>query len=284
MTSSATTRLDPQHYVSAVAENSARFVEALTDAPGDARVPTCPEWTADDLLQHLGEVQHFWALIVSTDAVTGEDVAALTPLPRATARAALMEAVAGARGRLVEALTDTDPGRAVWTWAPHDRTVGFVQRRQAHEACIHRLDAELTAAPDGSARTPIDPLLAADGVDEVLRMLSDLVAPDAQVEVEEGRVVRIAASDTGTTWLATMTRVTITEDDRPKSRQGIVVADTDPADGTVRPAAILSGTAEDLDCLLWGRPNLGEIHRTGDATLLQEFEATVHATLSAPAS
>jgi hypothetical protein len=34
-----------------------------------------------------------------------------------------------------------DP-ETVWTWS-QNRSVGFVRRRQAHEALIHRRDAEL---------------------------------------------------------------------------------------------------------------------------------------------
>ena len=49
-------------------------------------------------------------------------------------------------------------------WAD-DKTVGYIRRRQAHEALIHRLDAELTAG----AVTPLDPDLAADGVLRVPR-------------------------------------------------------------------------------------------------------------------
>ena len=51
----------------------------------------------------------------------------------------------------------------VWSWA-NDQTAGFSYRRQAHEALIHRLDAELA----GGERTAIDARLAADGVGEVL--------------------------------------------------------------------------------------------------------------------
>ncbi len=48
-------------------------------------------------------------------------------------------------------------------WAD-DKTAGYIARRQAHEALVHRLDAELTVGD----RTPLDPRLAADGVDEAL--------------------------------------------------------------------------------------------------------------------
>ena len=32
------------------------------------RVPSCPDWRADDLLWHLGEVQHWWTWMVTQPA------------------------------------------------------------------------------------------------------------------------------------------------------------------------------------------------------------------------
>lgn len=273
------TRLSPARYLELVASDATRFAEVLAATPVDARVPTCPDWQADDLLHHVGQVHHFWALVVSTRASTREEVDALTPLPRADDREALLESVAGARDRLLAALAEAPADDEVWTWMPSEHHVGFVQRRQAHEACIHRLDAELTAAPDGSERTPLDPMLAADGVDEVLHLVAGALPPGADVDPDEDRRLRVVASDSGDTWLVTMTRVAVTEDGRPKASQGIAVAAADPADGTVRPAAILSGTAEDLDCTLWNRPALGDLQRTGDLRLIEEFVATVRTCL-----
>ena len=51
-------------------------------------------------------------------------------------------------------------------WAP-DKTVGYIRRRQAHEALIHRLDAELAAGDV----TPLDTELASDGVLEALDVM-----------------------------------------------------------------------------------------------------------------
>ena len=51
-------------YVAALTRESARFAEAIRGAAPDTPVPTCPGWTADDLLWHLGEVQWFWAAVV----------------------------------------------------------------------------------------------------------------------------------------------------------------------------------------------------------------------------
>ena len=56
---------------------------------------------------------------------------------------------------LLGALATTPDSTAVWTWA-EDQTVGFIRRRQAHEALIHRLDAELVVG-ELTASTPIWP-------------------------------------------------------------------------------------------------------------------------------
>jgi hypothetical protein len=44
-------------YVAHLARESARFADVLRAAPAPARVPTCPEWDAVDLLWHLARVQ-----------------------------------------------------------------------------------------------------------------------------------------------------------------------------------------------------------------------------------
>ena len=48
-----------------VRSESALFAAALADVDPAARVPACPDWTAADLLWHLGEVQWFWSAVVA---------------------------------------------------------------------------------------------------------------------------------------------------------------------------------------------------------------------------
>ncbi|WP_265447245.1 maleylpyruvate isomerase N-terminal domain-containing protein [Flexivirga meconopsidis] len=142
-----------------IADESARFRAALATAP-DQSVPTCPDWTTDDLLWHLTEVQWFWGTIVADDV---SDPQTLERPDRPGGRAAALAAFDDASAALRQALADTAPDQRRWMWAQDDalHTAGYIARRQAHEALIHRVDAELTAAgPVG----PIDPTLAADGV------------------------------------------------------------------------------------------------------------------------
>jgi uncharacterized protein (TIGR03083 family) len=255
-------------YLDHLARESARFASVLDGAPSDAPVPTCPAWKADDLLWHLGEVQWFWGTIVRDRA----DVSAAEQMkpPRPANRPGLVEFYRSANRELEAALASTTPDTPAWTWAA-DKTVGFIRRRQAHEALIHRLDAELTAG----RRTVMDPKLSADGVDEALRIMYGGDVPAwGEFTGVEGKAIRIHCTDTGDSWLIRLGRFSGTDpdDERSYDQAGIHVADQDPG-GHV--AARISGAAADLDCWLWGRPSQAEVERSGDAAVLDEFVALI---------
>jgi uncharacterized protein (TIGR03083 family) len=249
-----------------LARESALFGHAIDGAAQDAPVPTCPDWTADDLLWHLGEVQWFWGTIVRerTDARGAETAKP----PRPEGRAALMDFYLSASAALGSALATARPEDPAWTWAD-DKTVGFIIRRQAHEALIHRVDAELTA---GQPRSLIDPALAADGVDEVLRVMygGDLPAWGSFAPDGAGQV-RIAATDAGAAWVAELGRFTGTDPDDGKhyDQPGIRVTG---ADGGADAAATIRANADDLDCWLWQRPVQAAPERSGDAAALAALD------------
>lgn len=97
---------------------------------------------------------------------------------------------------LVEELAAADPSEPAWSWSP-EQTVAFTYRRQAHEALIHRIDAELAA---GLEPTPVDPLLATDGVDEALALMFGEQPPWGTF-TSAGWTVRVDLTDTAVqTW------------------------------------------------------------------------------------
>ncbi len=258
----------PEHsepdYLDHLARESARFATVLRAAPAEARVPTCPDWDATDLWRHLARVQWFWGTIVAQGLTTGAEV---DQLERRDADAvgdvpAWFDEVSA---RLHEVLAAADPATAAWTWAD-EQTVGFIRRRQAHEALIHRVDAELTAA----ARTPLPADLSADGVDEVLRVMKSYTAPWATVTATPGATVRVRAVDTGHTWWVSVARfVGVDAEGTEYDEPTFEVAAHDEGRPT---AAEVSGDAADLDCWLWNRPPLGEIQRAGAPEALDAFE------------
>ena len=130
-------------YLAHIEQESSRFIACLADADPAAPVPSCPEWTVDDLIWHLAEVQLFWGAIVR-DRLDDPDAAEEGKPSRPEDHAALVALFGDATRQLLDALATTPPETEVWTWAD-DHTVAFVLRRQAHEALIHRMDAELVA-------------------------------------------------------------------------------------------------------------------------------------------
>jgi uncharacterized protein (TIGR03083 family) len=152
--------------LAAVRSESARFADALAAADPSASVPSCPDWTAADLAWHLTEVKLLWGAVVR-ERLDAPDSAHAAKPPRPADYAETLALARVAATALVDALDSAADSEPVWTWFPTDRSVGFVRRRQAHEALIHRIDAEQTA---GRPLLPVDPMLATDGVDEVLTL------------------------------------------------------------------------------------------------------------------
>ena len=256
-------------YLAHLSRESARLRETLSGAPDDARVPSCPDWDAVDLLWHLAGVQWFWGELVERGVTVGA-VADGLEATRPDDRAGVESAYDDASRRLGEVLAGNPPETAVWTWAD-DHTVGFIRRRQAHEALIHRVDAELTSGD----RTPLDQALADDGVDEVLRVMYGGEPSWGDFTPHEGQTVRVEATDTGSTWVLTLGRFSGSEPDSDRSysdEPDMRIADTDDGGPT---AATVRGTAQDLDLWLWHREPLGPIERTGDEAVLAELARTV---------
>lgn len=258
--------LDCLDYVGHLERESARFAAALAQAPPEAPVPTCPEWSADDLWWHLAQVQWFWATIVG-QALQEPPPAGGRP-ERPTSRAELAACFDTVSAQLLEAVAAAAPEDRVWTWSA-DHTVGFVRRRQAHEALIHRLDAELTVG----ARGPMDARMGADGVDEALRVMYGRVPDWATFSQEDPRLVGLVAADTGDTWLVGTGRLTGTDpgDGARVDEACVVVAE----EGGAEPQASLVGSAADLDCWLWRRPTVAPLERSGDRELLDRLEAVI---------
>jgi uncharacterized protein (TIGR03083 family) len=145
-------------------------------------------------------------------------------------------------------LRDTDPGAAMWTWG-EDRHARFWARRMLFETLVHRVDAERAVGRESG----IDPVLAADGVDEFLVNLpyAGLFAPGVQKLRGTGETVAFRCTDSagavGEEW-----RVRLDPD-------GFRLLG--PADDTARTGpdtAAVHGQAADLLLLLYGRRSYQE--------------------------
>jgi uncharacterized protein (TIGR03083 family) len=253
-------------YLTHLASESARFRNAIAQAAPDTAVPSCPEWNADDLLWHLGQVQWLWGTVVR-EHLDGQQAEELKPR-RPAGRADLLAFYDRGSRDLGAALAAAAPDSPAWTWST-EQTVGFIRRRQAHEALIHRIDAELAAG----VRGPVDVRLAADGVSEALRVMYGAVPEWGTFTPDAGQTVRLRATDTGDTWLVMLGQFTGTDPDGTAyDEANIHPSDQDP--GT-EAAAEVAGSAADLDCWLWHRPPVTPVQRTGDQQALSRFDTTI---------
>lgn len=263
--------LAPEVYLEAIARETARLRECLEVADPGARVPTCPQWSGDDLLWHLGgDVQHFWAWVIAHRPEAPE---AYVEPTRPHSRDELLAVLDQAHEDLLLRLRNADPAEAAWSWAsdPRLHTVGFTLRRQAHEALIHRVDAELTVG----APTPLDPQLAADGVAECLEVMYGGV-PSWGHFADDGTRVLVHATDVGRRVLVAMGRFTghdpgkqvdVDEDD-------VHVLDV-AAHGHVGVDASVRASAQDLDLWLWHRGPAHLVETDGDEQVLDRLAAVL---------
>jgi uncharacterized protein (TIGR03083 family) len=230
----------------------ARYVEAILEEFGalataagrdlTVQVPSCPDWSAADLVYHVGDVYWSWRAVVEgrrTESASGE----FASRPQDDG---LLAWAAEEAQLLAHVLANTDPHTPVPTWAPQ-KDVAFVQRRMAQETAVHRVDAELAAG----FRRPIPPDLAADGVDEFLAFF---LPDEPEALAGPGESVHLHATDSGDEWLVTV-------------RDGAVTTEREHAKGDVAVRAPVS----DLLMLLWRRVPSGDVEVLGDGTALDRF-------------
>ena len=250
-------------YISHLRHDSARFLELITKTQPDMAVPSCPDWTTADLAWHLAEVQYFWASIVSDLLASPEDVPELAR----PADAQLPGLFATQSERLVEALQSHDPAAECWSWHDGGHTVGWVLRRQAHEALVHRVDAELAA----SQASPVADELAEDGIDEILRVMIDAsVIPEWSQFVPDRRTA-ILRTDGGAAWGMELGRFVGTSPnsgttyDDPALRLLNILPQS--------PTVTVRSSAANLDLWLWGRTSLDPAWISGDAPAAADIRA-----------
>ncbi|MDH6224703.1 MULTISPECIES: maleylpyruvate isomerase family mycothiol-dependent enzyme [Streptomyces] len=152
-------------------DRQARQLGSLLTSHADlaATVPTCPGWTLEDLVRHVGGALRWAALLVAERAVGNvpDERVPLLGGPPERGDAAALDAWFGESGRLLtEALRGAAPDTPVWSWY-QDRTAGFWARRMTNELAVHRADAALAAGRPYE----VAPEVAADTIEEWLEIV-----------------------------------------------------------------------------------------------------------------
>ena len=160
--------LTMERYGQALVDQTAQFAETARRAAVDAPVPTCPEWTLSQLVEHVGQTQHWVASIVEKRVPDPSQLpTSFAALP--ADRDAWASWLAEGAARLVAACVDAGADAPVWNPAGDARSgTRFWLRRILCETIIHRADATATAG----VAYQLDAELAADAITDHLAMMT----------------------------------------------------------------------------------------------------------------
>ena len=152
--------IDDAQRLACLTDSVRSFEALLAEVDLKTQVPSCPGWTVQDLVGHLGAI-HRWATLTVRTGRPGDS------LPSPPDSRVLVDWFTEGAADLLLALRDAVPGRECWTFGPQPRTVDFWIRRQALETALHLWDfSSAVGAP-----SPIDAALGSDGVDEVTSIM-----------------------------------------------------------------------------------------------------------------
>jgi uncharacterized protein (TIGR03083 family) len=229
-----------------VEDRSAALRESVAGSPDpDVRVPSCPDWSLRDLVEHLTEVHRFWAAAVAVGP--SEHPPTLAPA-KDTVSADLLTQSAAATQELIAALRAAGPAMGCWTWwgdSGVPMTSGAVARHQVQEAAVHAFDAQLaTGAPQ-----PVPAIVALDGIAEFIGISHGTAGP---WPYEPARIGLHTAE--GESWLLDLKA--------PGSRL---------LDGQPEKVADLHGSASNLLLALHRRLPLDGLRSQGDRAALENF-------------
>jgi uncharacterized protein (TIGR03083 family) len=240
--------MDYDVYVATIRSNIDRLGDAAEEAGLAARVPSCPEWTVDDLTRHIGNVNRLWTGHVARRSMDPPDFSTVSEAAPDDGDDRFEWVRAGGQA-LADVLAATPEDTPMWTF-PGPGTVRFWARRQAHEAVMHRCDAELANSELGS----IDADVAADGVNEYFDLFPLL--PAAQAITGDGETVHFHCTDREVEWLVTLTPDGLTL--HPEHAKGDVA---------------VRGTANAIMLAVWNRigPDNPELEIFGDRDLLDRW-------------
>ena len=240
--------MDKDDFLASIESDSEKLLSAAASVPQNNPIAVCPGWTMRDLVAHQGWV---WGNATANVAAANPEQHTPPANPEPPEDPSkLFDWVASVRTAMLEALAAAHPTDPCWTFAPHNQTASFWQRRMTHETMLHRWDAQ-------SAALNIDPLypdIAADGIDEYLEIgLQN--SPRRSDRTYPSQSLHLHCTDTVGEW-------TIVGDDGPN-----VTVTKEHAKGD----AAVRGQAEEVLLWVWGRP--GQVEIFGDEEVAKTWQA-----------
>lgn len=238
-------------YAESLAAEGARLNAIATDAETSAgvlerQVPSCPDWDLEALISHCATV---WTFVRSSIAAGERIDLAMIARPDGAVSHWHQDAFAALTG-VLDAHEPDDP---VWTWDAQNQSMRFWRRRMAHEATMHRWDAESAL---GVTPSPINPELAVDGIDELFDVYVRVRNPTGFAG--NGETVHFHATDAHGEWVVTRTPTGMTVE-RAHAKSDVAAR----------------GSAQDLLLFVWGRIGPDRLETFGETALLADWQRLV---------
>lgn len=240
-------------YLGLIRDQSVALAEAVRHAGLEAPVPTCPDWTAGDLAEHVMGVHSWVEAMVRTRSQEYIDRKTMPPpVPVSEGVDAVCIGVQERAGALVSTLSAADPDEPVWNWSVNKpKTASFWPRRMAQETVIHRADADSLLG----VATVVPADVAVDGIDELLDVF--LPARAAFVgNVALGGSLHVHVTDAEGEWLV-----------RCEGKECSVSREHAKADAAVR------GPASDVLLWLWNRAPADAVETLGSASVVEAWRS-----------
>jgi uncharacterized protein (TIGR03083 family) len=210
-------------------------------------VPACPDWTTGHVAAHVGRAFNWVREIVETRA---QNPVSIRPNDHShdPADPDLPAWFHDSTVRFLDTMSSAGADEPVWSWSGDQRVIFWI-RLMAHEAAIHRCDAQ-SALPE---HEPIPTTLACDAIDGVLGWFLPGFRGFSLLP-SRGESYLLEATD------AALYRLIRFEGNDVKIESGI--RDTDVG---------LRGSASDLLLFLWHRLPADRLEAEGNVALLQRF-------------
>lgn len=248
------TQLSLDDHLAGLARSGAALHDAAAAVGLEAKVPTCPAWNITQLVIHQGMVHRWAAANLLGDAEHSTSVSTAQGREAADVLAwyaegltALIETVQTTHedAKAMVFLRDAPPPRRFWA------------RRQCHETTIHSVDAisAVLGRWPTAAETDLDPLLAADGIDELLTGF--ITRGKGKLHATEPYVILVQTTDTDHAWTVRVS-------------EGPIVT---TVGHTAPPDIVFSASAGQLYLSLWNRAD--EITADGRPDVLDQWRSQI---------
>ncbi|HUF83233.1 MAG TPA: maleylpyruvate isomerase family mycothiol-dependent enzyme [Acidimicrobiia bacterium] len=233
-------------YIAALRADATALAAAARTTDMATTVPSCPEWTAHDLLKHIGG-HHRWVR-GNLDRTPEDGMHPFDDYEPAPEDATAADWVEEGASALAERLAEVGPDRRCWTWVPDLSTTGFWARRTANETAVHRWDMQNAAG----VAEPVEAGHAVDAIDEYFAVMGVIGGDRLK---GNGESLHWHCTDTDGEWVARL------------APEGLEVSREH-----AKSDAALRGPASDLLLVTVGRAPATSVQVLGDATLVERWQ------------